>query len=292
MDAGSGDERDGLGGAAVICQGTKLGGRVLHVAELVQQKGGEIHLGQSVDRLLLADDRVTAVETHAETGERLIFAGEYFFSTMPIQELIRCMDAPVPANVREISDGLIYRDFITVGLLVDELKIRGASGLIEDNWIYIQEPDVLVGRLQVFNNWSPYLVANPDNVWIGLEYFCYDTDDLWKMPDEDLKKFAIAEVAKIGILNAEDVSDGHVERVPKTYPAYFGTYDRFEELREFTDGFENLFLVGRNGMHKYNNQDHSMLTAMTVVDGLVAGHVDKTALWGINTEQEYHEEKK
>jgi protoporphyrinogen oxidase len=112
------------------------------------------------------------------------------------------------------------------------------------------------------------------------------------MPDEELKRFAIAEVAKIGILNAEDVSDGHVVRVPKTYPAYFGTYDRFDELREFTDGFENLFLVGRNGMHKYNNQDHSMLTAMTVVDGLVAGHVDKTALWGINTEQEYHEEKK
>jgi protoporphyrinogen oxidase len=112
------------------------------------------------------------------------------------------------------------------------------------------------------------------------------------MGDEELKRFAIAEVAKIGILKAEDVSDGHVVRVPKTYPAYFGTYKRFDELREFTDRFENLFLVGRNGMHKYNNQDHSMLTAMTVVDGLAAGGVDKAALWGINTEQEYHEERK
>jgi len=155
----------------------------------------------------------------------------------------------------------------------------------------VQEPDVLLGRLQIFNNWSPYLVSDPSKVWIGLEYFCYDTDDLWKMEDEALKKFAIAEVAKIGILDAEAVSDSHVVRVPKTYPAYFGTYSRFDELREFTDSFENIFLVGRNGMHKYNNQDHSMLTAMTVVDGLCAGHVEKAALWGINTEQEYHEEK-
>jgi protoporphyrinogen oxidase len=130
-------------------------------------------------------------------------------------------------------------------------------------------------------------------VWIGLEYFCYDTDDLWKMEDEALKKFAISEVAKIGILDADAVSDAHVVRVPKTYPAYFGTYSRFDELKAYTDSFENLFLVGRNGMHKYNNQDHSMLTAMTVVDGLAAGGVvNKAALWGINTEQEYHEEKK
>jgi protoporphyrinogen oxidase len=156
----------------------------------------------------------------------------------------------------------------------------------------VQEPDVLLGRLQIFNNWSPHLVEDPTKVWIGLEYFCYETDDLWKMQDEDLKRFAIAEVAKIGILNAEDVSDGHVVRVPKTYPAYFGTYNRFDELKAYTDSFENLFLVGRNGMHKYNNQDHSMLTAMTVVDGLVAGRVDKASLWSINTEQEYHEEKK
>jgi protoporphyrinogen oxidase len=199
----------------------------------------------------------------------------------------------VPANVREVSDGLQYRDFITVGLLVDRLKVKEPDGgLLKDTWIYIQEPDVLLGRLQIFNNWSPYLVSDPGKVWIGLEYFCYDTDDLWKMQDDELKNFAIAEVNKIGILDAQDVSDALVVRVPKTYPAYFGTYDRFGEVRSFADSFENLFLVGRNGMHKYNNQDHSMLTAMTVVDGLVEGYVDKAALWSINTEQDYHEEKK
>jgi protoporphyrinogen oxidase len=268
-----------------------------HVADLIRERGGEIHMGWKVDRIHCAVDgeakRVVSIEAVSATGERQTFAGEYFFSTMPMRELVEAMDAPVPANVREVSEGLQYRDFITVGLLADRLKVHEPDGgLLKDTWIYVQEPDVILGRLQIFNNWSPYLVADPTKVWIGLEYFCYDTDELWKMPDEELKKFAISEVVKIGILNAEDVLDGHVVRVPKTYPAYFGTYERFEELREFTDSFENLFLVGRNGMHKYNNQDHSMLTAMTAVDGIVAGHVDKAALWGINTEQEYHEEKR
>jgi protoporphyrinogen oxidase len=267
-----------------------------HVADLIREKGGEIHLGWKVDRIHCEVEgdvkRVVSIDAVNAKGQRQTFAGDYFFSTMPMRELVEAMDAPVPANVREVSEGLQYRDFITVGLLADKLKVHEPDGgLLKDTWIYVQEPDVILGRLQIFNNWSPYLVADPSKVWIGLEYFCYDTDELWKMPDEELKKFAISEVAKIGILNAEDVLDGHVVRVPKTYPAYFGTYERFEELREFTDGFENLFLVGRNGMHKYNNQDHSMLTAMTAVDGIVAGHVDKAALWDINTEQEYHEEK-
>jgi protoporphyrinogen oxidase len=135
------------------------------------------------------------------------------------------------------------------------------------------------------------MVADPSKVWIGLEYFCYQTDDLWRMPDEQVQRFAIAEIEKIGLARAADVRDGHVVRVPKTYPAYFGTYDRFDEIREWLDPFENLFLVGRNGMHKYNNQDHSMLTAMTAVDNILAGITDKRALWEINTEQDYHEEK-
>ncbi|HEX9200516.1 MAG TPA: FAD-dependent oxidoreductase [Acidobacteriaceae bacterium] len=267
-----------------------------HVAELIQQKGGEIHMGWKVDKLNFCegdDLRVASIEAVREDGEQQTFAGDYFFSTMPMRELVRAMKTPVPANVLEVSDGLQYRDFITVGLLADRLKVKEPDGgLLKDTWIYIQEPDVLLGRLQIFNNWSPYLVSDPSKVWIGLEYFCYDTDDLWKMADDDLKKFAIAEVAKIGILDVADVSDAHVVRVPKTYPAYFGTYDRFDELRTFTDRIENLFLVGRNGMHKYNNQDHSMLTAMHAVDGIVAGKVDKKTLWEINTEQEYHEEKK
>ncbi len=263
-----------------------------HVADLVRMGGGEIFMGWTVDRVHCEGGQVVSVEAVNEAGERQTFAGDYFFSTMPMRDLVRAVDAPVPENVREVSEGLQYRDFITVGLLADRLKVQEPDGgLLKDTWIYVQEPDVLLGRLQIFNNWSPYLVSDPSKVWIGLEYFCYETDPLWKMEDEALKRFAIEEVAKIGILRAEDVSDGHVVRVPKTYPAYFGTYDRFDELRKFTDSFENLFLVGRNGMHKYNNQDHSMLTAMAVVDGLVAGKVDKAALWEINTEQEYHEEK-
>jgi protoporphyrinogen oxidase len=136
------------------------------------------------------------------------------------------------------------------------------------------------------------MVADSSKTWIGLEYFCYDSDELWKMPDEAIAKFAIAEVEKIGILKSGDVLDAHVVRVPKTYPAYFGTYHRFDEIVRYMDRFENLFLVGRNGMHKYNNQDHSMLTAMTAVDNILAGNLDKKPLWEINTEQEYHEEKK
>jgi len=264
-----------------------------HVADKVVAGGGEIHMEWKVDRIHCEGDRVLSIEAVHKDGGRETFAGDYFFSTMPMRDLVRAMDAPVPANVREVSEGLQYRDFITVGLLVDKLKVEEPDGgLLKDTWIYVQEPDVLLGRLQIFNNWSPYLVADPTKVWIGLEYFCYETDDLWKMQDDDLKKFAIAEVAKIGIIEAKDVSDAHVVRVPKTYPAYFGTYSRFDELKEFTDRFENLFLVGRNGMHKYNNQDHSMLTAMSVVDGLAADKVDKASLWEINTEQEYHEEKK
>lgn len=276
-----------------------------HVAELVKEMGGEIHMQTKVvamsarpgDAAMREPRMILGVETTNAAGERKDFAGDFYFSTMPMRELVQAISVTgyeVPPNVREVSDGLEYRDFITVGLLADRLKVKEVDGgLLKDTWIYVQEPDVQLGRLQIFNNWSPHLVADPTKVWIGLEYFCYETDELWKMDDEALKRFAIAEVVKIGILEADAVTDGHVVRVPKTYPAYFGTYSRFDELREFTDSFENLILVGRNGMHKYNNQDHSMLTAMTAVDEIARfGRVDKAKLWGINTEQEYHEEKK
>src|SRR5580658_9857228 len=266
-----------------------------HVADKVAAGGGQIHMERLVDRVVVEGERVVAVETLTPQGKRERFGGDYFFSTMPMKELVRALEAggaTVPANVREVSEGLQYRDFITVGILANKLDVNEPDGgLIRDTWIYIQEPDVILGRLQIFNNWSPYMVADPSKVWIGLEYFCYDTDPLWSMPDDKLKQFAAAELEKIGILKTSEVLDAHVARVPKTYPAYFGTYDRFDELRSWLDRFENLFLIGRNGMHKYNNQDHSMLTAMTVVDGLARGHVDKAAVWSINTEQEYHEEK-
>ena len=264
-----------------------------HVADKVVAMGGEIHMGWKVESIEVEGQRVTAVVAVNEAGERRTVAGDYFISTMPMRDLVRALKTDVPANVREVSEGLEYRDFITVGVLANKLDVTESDKtLIKDTWIYIQEPDVLLGRLQIFNNWSPYMVADPTKVWIGLEYFCYETDPLWSMPDEELKKFAAAELEKIGILRTAEVIDAHVVRVPKTYPAYFGTYNRFEELRTWTDSFENLFLVGRNGMHKYNNQDHSMLTAMAVVDGIAAGNVDKKSLWSINTEQEYHEEKK
>ncbi len=263
-----------------------------HAADQIRSRGGEILLGWRATRLFVQGDKITAVEAVSDSGERRRFPADYVFSTMPVRELIDALDTPIPREVREVSDGLQYRDFITVGLLVDQLTVREADGgPLKDNWIYIQEPDVLVGRLQIFNNWSPYMVADPAKTWIGLEYFCYQTDALWKMPDEELKKFAIAEVEKIGILRASDVTDAHVVRVPKTYPAYFGTYDRFHIIRAFLDRFPNLYLVGRNGMHKYNNQDHSMLTAMTAVDNIIAGIEDKENVWSINTEMEYHEEE-
>jgi protoporphyrinogen oxidase len=252
--------------------------------------------GWHVERLLTHGFRVTAAEAvHCETGERRTFEADYFFSTMPVQELVRCLDAPVPGNVLEVSDALQYRDFITVGVLLTRLAIQDDSEqgakLLKDNWIYIQEPDVMVGRMQIFNNWSPYLVGDPDKVWIGLEYFCYETDEIWKKTDAEMIDFATREMDQIGIIRRADVLDACVIRVPKTYPAYFGSYERFEEVKSYVNQFGNLFLVGRNGMHKYNNQDHSMLTAMTAVDNIIEGRVDKGNLWALNTESEYHESK-
>jgi protoporphyrinogen oxidase len=264
-----------------------------HVADLVRQQGGEVLTAWRVDRIETdGAHRVTAVEAQNASGERRHFAADYCFSTMPVTELVRALDQAAPASVQQVVDGLMYRDFITVGLLVERLLVTEPDGSpLKDTWIYVQEPDVLLGRLQIFNNWSPHMVADPSKVWIGLEYFCYQTDDLWRMSDEEIIRFATQELEKIGIIHAGDVRDGHVVRVPKTYPAYFGTYDRFHEIREWLDPFENLFLVGRNGMHKYNNQDHSMLTAMTAVDNILAGITDKSAVWEINTEQDYHEER-
>jgi len=263
-----------------------------HAAELVCRAGGEIRFGVQVDRINVDGERILSVEGVDSAGKRVKYAGDYFFSTMPVRDLIRALSVPSPAEVTEVSEGLVYRDFITVGLLAKRLKLTERDGSpLKDNWIYIQESDVLVGRLQIFNNWSPWLVGTEGKVWIGLEYFCNDTDAIWKMPDREMAELAISEVAKIGILNAEDVEDFHVVRVPKTYPAYFGTYDRFDAIRNYLDKFDNLFLVGRNGMHKYNNQDHSMLTAMTAVENIVNGVTTKENIWAINTEMDYHEEK-
>jgi protoporphyrinogen oxidase len=263
-----------------------------HAADQIRGMGGEILLGWRATRLLVDANRITAVEAVNDQGECRSFAADYVFSTMPVCELIDAMDTPIPSEVREVSDGLQYRDFITVGLLVDGLTVREADGgPLKDNWIYIQEPDVLVGRMQIFNNWSPYMVGDPEKVWIGLEYFCNDTDELWHKSDRDMIALALDEVEKMGVAARADYLDGTVIRMEKTYPAYFGTYDRFHVIREFVDGYHNLFLVGRNGMHKYNNQDHSMLTAMTAVDNIVEGRRDKANIWAVNTEMDYHESR-
>ena len=263
------------------------------VGRRIKSAGGEILMYWTVDRIEHANGRVIAVHaTNSQTGEARRFEADWFFSTMPVKELVASMTPAAPANVREVSDGLMYRDFITVGVLCKRIKLREASGeLVKDNWIYIQEPDVLVGRLQVFNNWSPSMVKDPSTVWIGLEYFCNETDALWKKPDAELIALAKSELQSMNILDQGDVLDATVIRMPKTYPAYFGAYARFDEVIQWVNGLENLFLVGRNGMHKYNNQDHSMLTAMTAVDNIIAGVRSRDALWALNTEQEYHEEK-
>lgn len=263
-------------------------------ARRIQEMGGEIRTGVRVDRVNTDGWRVTSLETQDSLGTRETISGDHFFSTAPIQELMRAFDVRPPAQVMEVSDGLIYRDFVTVGLLVRSLKIHEETPegkkLIGDNWIYIQEPDVKLGRLQIFNNWSPYMVADPANVWLGLEYFCNESEPLWRMTDAEMSALAKEELSKIGIIDAGEVLDSVVLRMEKTYPAYFGTYDRFAEIREYVDRYENLFLIGRNGMHRYNNQDHSMLTAMIAVDNIAAGITDKSNLWEVNTEDNYHEE--
>jgi protoporphyrinogen oxidase len=263
------------------------------VAGKVAAQGGEIITGFNVDKILVEGNRVCGVSGIASNGERRDFRGEYLFSTMAVKDLVNCLDCDVPGQVREISDALLYRDFITVGLLVKKLVVQdeGRPGeLIKDNWIYIQEPDVIAGRLQIFNNWSPFLVRDPGTVWIGVEYFCNESDSLWNMSEDKLAALAQEELEKIGIIRQSDVLDATVIRMEKTYPAYFGSYARFPEVRQYLDTFENLFLIGRNGMHRYNNQDHSMLTAMTAVDNIVSGQKDKSNIWAVNSEEEYHED--
>jgi protoporphyrinogen oxidase len=264
------------------------------VARKVQDRGGEIWTEYEVNKLHLEGKRVTGMEAvNRKNNQRTRLEADYVLSTMPVKELVRSLITQVPPAIREISEGLLYRDFITVGLLLSHMSTPDKGGnrnhRITDNWIYIQEPKVRVGRLQIFNNWSPYLVKDASKTWVGLEYFCNEADSLWQMTDEELVKLAAEEMRQMGFIEKRDVIDANVVRMPKTYPAYFGTYHRFEELRSFLDQFENLFLLGRNGMHKYNNQDHSMLTAMEAVRNIVTGRKDKANIWAVNTEEDYHE---
>jgi len=265
------------------------------VASQVERRRGEILLGWHVDRIEQTNDRrISGVwARHAETGELRKFTGKYYFSTMAVRELVAAMRPAAPSQICEIANGLVYRDFIVVGLLCRRLKIGNdehPAAPVRDNWIYIHDASVKAGRLQIFNNWSPCMAADPSCSWLGVEYFCNDTDPLWRRPDQEIIELAKHELDKIKIIDSQDVLDATVVRVPKAYPAYFGTYDRFPRVIQWANRFENLFLIGRNGMHKYNNQDHSMLAAMTAVDHIVDGVRSRDALWSLNTEDEHHED--
>ncbi len=265
------------------------------VADIVKEKGGEIRMACNVVEFEQKNKEITKV-IYTRDYKKQEISGDYYFSTMPIKDLINGMN-DVPDNIKEIASGLQYRDFITVGLLLKEMKIKNETkiptlkNIVPDNWIYIQERDVKVGRVQIFNNWSHYMVKNRDNVWIGLEYFCNEGDTLWSQTDNDFIQFAIDELCHIEVIEKESVLDSTLIRMTKTYPAYFGTYSQFDTLKEYVDKFENLFLIGRNGMHKYNNADHSMLTAIAAVENIINGKKSKENIWDINTEKDYHEKK-
>jgi protoporphyrinogen oxidase len=267
------------------------------VARRIAQRGGDIHLRHRIVGVERQGLHVTAVKALDETtGSVRRVPCDYFISTLPIRDLTAFL-GPADSGVARIADGLPYRDFMTVGLLLRKMNSIGnqqsrvsGNGMPPDNWIYIQEPDVRIGRLQVFNNWSPAMVADPDTIWLGLEYFCQEGDDLWSMDDDRFIDFAAAELEKLGMINREDILDGTLVRVPKAYPAYFGEYSRFGKVRACLDQFSNLYPIGRNGMHRYNNQDHSMLAANSAVGSIMNGGRDKSEVWSINAEDMYHEE--
>jgi protoporphyrinogen oxidase len=266
------------------------------VAAEIQRLGGEIFLQTEVVALhgVKRGDRLQSITVQDRiTGERRDLEGEYFFSTMPVQELIAgLMGMEVPDKVQAIAAGLQYRDFLIVGILATGLMLEeGQKEPIRDNWIYVQDEHIKAGRLQFFHNWSPHLVSDGDHKWLGVEYFCNETDAFWGLEDDRIREIAIAEMESIGVLSRESVRDSIVLRVKKAYPSYFGTYEHFDVIKDFLGGIGNLYPLGRNGMHRYNNSDHSMLTAMAAVDGIIAGKVDKSGIWDINTEQSYHEEK-
>ena len=266
------------------------------VAERVRAAGGEILLSTCLCRVERSGARVRSVTCEGPGGERREIACRALVSTMPIKDLARALDPAPPGDVAAVANGLCYRDFITIGVLLARLRPSGfvrsgfANNLVPDTWIYVQEPDVRMGRLQVFNNWSPSMVADPDRIWLGLEYFCTEGDDLWSMDDDALRQLARRELVELGFADDADILDMRVIKVPKAYPAYVGTYGDFDRVRAFLDGIDNLYPVGRNGMHRYNNQDHSMVSARLAVECILDPSRDKTAIWNVNVEQEYHEE--
>lgn len=258
--------------------------------------GGEIVFDTAVDKIDFSDTGSVKLQGTRTDGTIASYSGDSLFSSMPIKDLIEAMEKTAPTNVSQIASELPYRDFITVGLLLDkmliknETKIETLSNIVPDCWIYIQEPDVQLGRVQIFNNWSPYMVDKPeDTVWIGLEYFCNEGDEKWKLSAEEFIAFAKSELEKIGMINKEDVLDATCIKVKKAYPAYFGSFSEFDTVKDYLNSIDNLYCIGRNGQHRYNNMDHSMLTAIEAVSCFVHNINSKETIWQVNTEKEYHE---
>lgn len=268
-----------------------------NLAQKIEENGGKILKGYSVQKINVEDNKIISVECLVD-GKYETFTGDIFISSMPLKDLVQDIQSEVPEEIMKIATGLPYRDFMTVGLLVKKLnlknktKIKTLGNIVPDCWIYVQEPDVKLGRIQIFNNWSPYLVTNPEeNVWIGLEYFCDEGDEYWNMTDTEFTDFAINELIQMGIIKKEDVLDSHREKVKKAYPAYFDTYKDIDKLIAYLNEYKNLYCIGRNGQHRYNNMDHSMLTAIEAVNNINENISSKENIWNVNTEKEYHEQK-
>lgn len=269
-----------------------------------ENAGAKVITDAKVVEIRQHEGRISSVVYENAAGERTELAADVFISSMPVKDLVEAIDAsetPAPKDMTVVAEGLPYRDFVTVGLLVKHLRLKNTTGIptlgnppiVPDCWIYVQDPGYKVGRIQVFNNWSPYLVKDVDDtVWIGLEYFCKEGDDFWNMSEEEARKFAIEEMTRMRVINGpQDVLDSHRERVKKAYPAYFDTYAQMPELVEYLDSFGNLYCVGRNGQHRYNNMDHSMATAIEAVGNIKSGKTSKRNVWSVNTDKSYHEKK-
>lgn len=251
------------------------------VAADLADQGHKVLLNTKVSKIRWVANSVQDLVVEQGDGLRTVTA-PHVISSMPIRELIENLEPAAPAEVRRAAQSLKYRDFLTVAIVVDK------EHLFSDNWIYIHDDSVRVGRIQNFKNWSPYMVPDPGKTCLGLEYFCFEGDGLWTMSDQELVDLARDELHALGLANRKDIENGTVVRMPKAYPVYDQNYaESVDVIREFIGTFENLQLVGRNGMHKYNNQDHSMLTAMLAVDNIRGAKHD---LWSINAEQDYHEE--
>jgi protoporphyrinogen oxidase len=252
------------------------------VRAAVETRGGTVRTDTEVVAIGRDGDRIRHV-VFANGDGRETASGTDFISSMPITQLVARLDPPAPEHVRAAAAQLTYRDFLTVCLIVNRPE------LFPDNWIYIHDPDVKIGRIQNFKNWSPDMVPDPSRTGLGLEYFCTEGDDLWTMTDADLIELGTRELERIGLVRRGDVEDGCVVRVPKAYPVYDERYrEHLEVVRRFVDRLENLQTVGRNGLHRYNNQDHAMLTGILAARNIVLNQ--RRDLWSVNTEQEYLEE--